>query len=62
MNLLVDFSLETDHSAGGNFILTTLRLKKSFLRLLYFMGGNITEHPLSTHLISLQILCWLRCK
>lgn len=47
LNLFVDFSLETDHSAGGNFIPTALQLKKNFLRLLHFMGGNILEHPLS---------------
>lgn len=38
---------EGDHSAGGNFIPTTLQFKKSFLRLLHFMGGNIIQRPLS---------------
>lgn len=36
-----------DHSAGGNFIPTTLWLKKSFFRLLHFRGGNIIRRPLS---------------
>lgn len=38
---------KADHSAGDNCIPTTLWLKKSFLRLLHFMGGNIIQHPLS---------------
>lgn len=36
-----------DHTVGGNFMPASLRYKKSFLRLLHFMGGNIIWCPLS---------------